>query len=488
MAALPYVVFSLTGKLGRLNLQEAGRLGLVGALILLGFWAVGVLVIVAVTQILPAAQAASFFSAPEVATSEEQQPFVSMFIPTNVFRSLSDGVVPAVVVFCLLFGMALSAMPGKGGLLDLLDLCAETMARISLWLVKLAPLGLFALTAAAAGTLQMDELVRLQAYLVMFLIACLFVAFALLPLVIHALTDIRYRDFLRAAWDPVLTAFATGKLLVVLPLIVEKCDQLLGASGDEATSPDSSTASVMVPLAYPFPHLGKTLGFVFISFAAWYVGRDLSFVETADVGGVGAVSSFASPLVSMPFLLDRYRLPQDLMSLFLLPGFFTMRMADVVGVVHLMTLTILSTRAAGTADISPAGTGHGLPGIGTGAGWHDRDRPDVSRVGPHGSPERSPHSRPRDPASLSRRDGVRGATRDDPGEWSRDVRPRPHSPPRRVARRVSPRPSPLFVPERPGAARRSGCRADASPRHPLADEAGVHPLDVRKRHRTARLG
>lgn len=103
-------------------------------------------------------------------------------------------------------------------------------------------------------------------------------------------------------------------------------------------------ASVVVPLAYPFPHLGKTLSFVFVSFAAWYVGQNLTASQTATMATTGAVSSFASPLVSIPYLLDQYQIPQDVMPLFILPGFITMRLADVVGVMSLMALTLVVTQ------------------------------------------------------------------------------------------------------------------------------------------------
>ena len=83
---------------------------------------------------------------------------------------------------------------------------------------------------------------------------------------------------------------------------------------------------------------------MFISFAAWYVGRGLTPGQTTAMAATGAVSSFASPLVTMPYLLDQYQLPQDLMALFILPGFITTRLADVVGVMHLMTLTLIVTQ------------------------------------------------------------------------------------------------------------------------------------------------
>ena len=174
--------------------------------------------------------------------------------------------------------------------------------------------------------------------------ACLWVALGILPLLLSGLTDIRYRDVLRAAQEPLLTAIATGKLFVVLPQIVEKCESLLHDDQESAPEIDETSASVLIPMAYPFPHLGKVLAFVFISFVAWYVGRGLTPSQTAAMAITGTASSFASPLITIPYLLDQYQLPQDLLQLFILPGFITMRLADVVGVLHLMVFTLVVSR------------------------------------------------------------------------------------------------------------------------------------------------
>lgn len=345
MTVLPYLVLSLISKMGRLNASEARQLGLTAVIVLMAFWVIAILLIIVVSLTLPPIEGASFFSPDHENVSIDGQDFISTFIPANVFRSLSREYVPAVVVFCLFFGSALMMTPNKEPLLDFLDLCSAGISRVNFFLVRLAPIGLFALTAAAAGTMYVDELSRLQAYLFMFTIACLIATFGALPLLLTGLTHVRYRDLLRAAQEPMLTAIATGKLFVVLPQISERCEELLGEGGGKEAGIDDSTASVLVPLAYPFPHVGKVLAFIFISFAAWYVGRGLSPGETAQMAATGAVSSFASPLISMPYMLDRYELPQDLMALFILPGFITTRLADVVGVMHLMALTVIVTQA-----------------------------------------------------------------------------------------------------------------------------------------------
>ena len=341
MTVLPYLIMSLVSKMGRLDKDGAKRLGLAAVIVLLVLWVLGIVVVVLVSGIFPPLAGASFYSPASDVAGAHQQDFLSMFIPANVFRSLSSEYVPAVIVFCLFFGGALMLMPGKEPLLQILDICAAGIGRMNVFLVRFAPLGLFTLTAAAAGTLRLEELSRLQGYLIIFSLACLWMAFGVLPLLLSSFTSIRYRDLLRAAHEPLLTAIATGKLFVVLPQIADKCEQLLRESEGAQPSVEESTVEVLVPMAYPFPHVGKILAFVFISFAAWYTGQMLSPVETAAMAATGTASSFASPLITMPYLLDRYQLPQDLMVFFLLPGFITMRLGDVVGVVHLMVLTLI---------------------------------------------------------------------------------------------------------------------------------------------------
>lgn len=344
MTVLPYLVISLVAKLARLDLHDARNMGLVALVVLAVLWLTGIALIVAVSFILPPVQGASFFSPSPPLDSVADSDLLLQFIPTNIFRSLADEYVPAVVVFFLFFGTALIVVPGKEPLLDFLDLCAEGIGRINTFLIRLAPLGLFMLTADAAGTLRVDELSRLQAYLIIFGLACAIATFVILPLLVSSVTNIGYRQLLSAAQEPLLTAIATGKLFVVLPQIVDKCERLLTAEGEASEGKQVSAARVIVPLAYPFPHLGKIFSLLFLVFAAWYVGDRLTPAQTATMASVGTVSSFASPLVTIPYLLDAYQLPQDLMPLFLLPGFITTRLADVVGVMHLMALTLIVAR------------------------------------------------------------------------------------------------------------------------------------------------
>ena len=137
-----------------------------------------------------------------------------------------------------------------------------------------------------------------------------------------------------------------------MPQISEHTEELLHLDGHTRNSIEDSTARILVPLAYPFPHIGKILAFLFISFAAWYVGDDLGSIATAEMAATGVVSSFASPLVSIPYMLDKFQLPQDLMALSVivaavLQGRLRLRLARLAGSMVVMGVCLLITCSAG---------------------------------------------------------------------------------------------------------------------------------------------
>ena len=83
--------------------------------------------------------------------------------------------------------------------------------------------------------------------------------------------------------------------------------------------------TLLVPLAYPFPNAGKILSLLFIPFAAWFIGEPLALLDYPLLLSVGLVSFFGSPVAAIPFLLGVFRLPVDLLPLFLVAGIWCAR-------------------------------------------------------------------------------------------------------------------------------------------------------------------
>src|SRR4029450_7758350 len=102
----------------------------------------------------------------------------------------ANSVVPAVVVFSVVLGVALMGAPGKERLLEPLAGLEGTLPRANSFLIRLTPIGVFAIAAHFAGTVDLAQLARLRVYLVAYGVFALFLALHLLPALVGCLTPI----------------------------------------------------------------------------------------------------------------------------------------------------------------------------------------------------------------------------------------------------------------------------------------------------------
>jgi Na+/H+-dicarboxylate symporter len=343
MSVLPYLVASLISSIGRLSAERAARIGKAGGLLILLLWFVGMLTVVMLPMAYPDWQASTFFSTSIIAEGKAFDP-LSLYLPANVFSSLANTIVPAVVVFSIIFGVALISVKEKSSLIDVLESATQGLGRITSMVVKVAPIGIFAITAVAFGTLEYEQLNRLQVYLWIYLGAFLILMFWTLPVLLAGTTNIRYAEVLKQCRLPVITAIAVGTLLVVLPLIAEKCKELLvknNMHNDEV----EATIDVLVPTAYSFPSVGTLLGLGFIPFAAWYVGVPLNLTQLPEFAITGLMTAFGSMVVALPFLLDQFHLPADLFQLFLLSNPVTGRLGTGLAAMHAVVMSLMGAYA-----------------------------------------------------------------------------------------------------------------------------------------------
>ena len=226
MTVLPYVTVSLVTGFGRLGPREATLLARRAGGFLLLLWGIALAAALAMPLAFPAWETASFFSTSLV---EEPSAFdlVSLYIPANPFNALANNVVPAVVLFSTAVGVALIGVERKQALLDALDGLAAALTRVNDFVVNLTPYGVFAIAASAAGTLTFDELERIQVYLVIYVALASLLSLWILPGLVAALLPLRRRDVVAASRDALLTAFATGSVFIVLPILVERSRELL---------------------------------------------------------------------------------------------------------------------------------------------------------------------------------------------------------------------------------------------------------------------
>ena len=339
MTVLPYILFSLIGGLGALDMEMAKRIGIAGAGLILFLWLTTMIVLLTMPLAYPDWESASFFSS-SLITPPVAFDALSLYIPANPFHVLANTIVPAVVVFSIAMGIALISVKEKDGLLLAMKNVSDALLNIASFVARLAPIGIFALTANAAGTLDFESLTRLQIYLWVYLGAWLVLLFFTLPMFVAWATPFSYRDVMRDARTAMVTAFAAGTVLVVLPMIAERSKALLEKY--RLTSSEADTAiDVLVPTAYSFPSVGTLLGIGFILFAGWFVGSPLDVGQYPGFVLTGAVSAFGTMAVALPFMLDYFHLPSDLFQLYLVGSVITGRFATVLAAMHGVVISLL---------------------------------------------------------------------------------------------------------------------------------------------------
>ncbi len=343
MTVLPYILFSLMGGLGRLDMNMAKRIGIAGVGLILFLWTTAMLTLLTMPLAYPDWTSASFFSTSLITPPSSFDP-LTLYIPANPFHALANTIVPAAVVFSIAMGLALISVGNKEGLLLGLQNLSDALMRIASFVAKLAPIGIFALTAAAAGTLDVQALARLQVYLWVYAVAWLVLTFFVLPMLVAWATPFAYREVMRDARTAMVTAFAAGTVLVVIPMIIERTKALLQEKGLESDEAETAI-DVLVPTAYTFPSVGTLLGIGFILFAGWFVGSPLDISQYPGFIVTGAISAFGTMAVALPFMLDHFHLPSDLFQLYLIGSVMTARFATVLAAMHAVVISLLGASA-----------------------------------------------------------------------------------------------------------------------------------------------
>lgn len=341
MTVLPYVTVSIVSSLGRLDYATAKALAArVGAVILF-VWAIVLIVIFLMPLAFPSVESASFFS---TTLLDERPPFdfIALYVPSNPFNSLANNIVPAVVLFSVCVGIALIGLERRQVLLDVLQVVGDALSRATRFIVRLTPFGLFAIAGAATGTLRIEELGRLQIYLLSYAGIALFLSFWVLPGLVALLTPVPVTAVLSSTRNIMLTAFVAGNLFIVLPSLIEACKTLLRRYEVDRAS---DLPDVVIPAAFNFPHSGKLLAISFILFAGWFADTPIPVTDYPALGASGLVTLFGSANAAVPFLLNLFELPADTFQLFLATGVVNARFGAVLAAAHLIALALIGSCA-----------------------------------------------------------------------------------------------------------------------------------------------
>lgn len=274
MIVMPIVVSCLT--VGIANIGDIKKLGRIGGKTLIYFEVLTTIAIILGLLIgnithpgtfidihkLHATDISQYMSSAKTASHNSGfWQLILSIIPTNIFKSMSDGDMMPVILFSVLFGLGIAAVGEKAQILiDVLNAVAEVMFKVTNWVMKFAPVGVFGLIGMTIAEMGISALLPLGLFIVIAYATMLIFIVVVLGITAH-LFHLRYWKTMHVILDEIILAFTTASSEVTLPRLMEKT-QKMGVS--------KGIVSFVIPTGYTFNLDGSA---IYQSLAALFLAQ-----------------------------------------------------------------------------------------------------------------------------------------------------------------------------------------------------------------------
>ena len=249
-------------------------------------------------------------STPQLPATQKQtaSDLIEHIFPENIAKSIAEGQVLQVVVFSIIFGIALALVveAKRKPMLEVCESLSETMFKFTNIVMLFAPIGVTGAIAYTVGTMGLGIVVNLLK-LVATLYAALIVFILCVFLPVALLARLPIKRFLKAVTEPASIAFATASSEAALPRAMEAM---------EAFGVPRQVVAFVMPTGYSFNLDGSTLylalASIFVAQAAglhFSLGQQLLLVFTLMLTSKGVAGVPRAVLVILLGTADSFHLP-----------------------------------------------------------------------------------------------------------------------------------------------------------------------------------
>jgi len=239
-------------------------------------------------------------------------------IPDNPLAAAAEGQMLPLIFFCLIYGIGLTLLPEKLRSIQLgfFEGLFGVMMRITGWVIRLTPLGVFGLMASLVATSGFEAFAPLARYGITVLLALTTHAVLTLPVLLALLARLPAARHARVMSPALLTAFSTRSSSATLPLTIDRIRNGAGVS--------NRVSSFVLPLGATVNMDGTAL---YECIAALFIAQaygislgpvaQATVVITALLASIGAAGIPAAGLVMITIVLDAVGLPLEGVALIL---------------------------------------------------------------------------------------------------------------------------------------------------------------------------
>lgn len=256
MIVMPIVVSCLT--VGIANIGDIRKLGRIGGKTLIYFEVLTTIALILGIVMANITHPGSFIDIHKLHATDISQymstaksaehssgfwPLILSIIPTNIFKSMSDGDMMPVILFSVLFGLGIAAVGEKAKILiNVLNAVSEVMFKVTNWVMKFAPIGVFGLIGMTIAEMGISALLPLGLFIVIAYVTMLIFIIVVLGITAH-IFHLRYWKTMRAILDEIVLAFTTASSEVTLPRLMKKTHEMGVSKGITA---------FVIPTGYTF--------------------------------------------------------------------------------------------------------------------------------------------------------------------------------------------------------------------------------------------
>lgn len=239
-------------------------------------------------------------------------------VPSNIFESMAKGDLLPIIFFAILFGLFMNKVDKKhtGTLSDLFTAIYEVIMKITFFLIRLAPVGVFSIVANVVGKQANDPqaLINMAGSLGVFVLVVwgglLIQGAVVLPTLVRVLGKQNPWRHISKMSTVLLTAFSTCSSGAALPINIRDSQEKCGIS--------NKIASFVLPLGSTINMNGTALyECVTAIFIAQAYGIDLTLVQqimiifTALLAAIGTAGIPMAGMVMLTIVLSAVGLPLE---------------------------------------------------------------------------------------------------------------------------------------------------------------------------------
>ena len=197
--------------------------------------------------------------------------FVSHLVPRSIIEAMAQNEILQIVVFSIFTGVAVASLGERAKVVaDFADQVAHVMLEITGYVMKAAPVAVFAAIASTVTTQGLGVLVTYGKFIIQFYIS-LGLLWLLLGFAGFLVLGPRVQSLVRRMREPFLLAFSTASSEAAYPKILDQL-QRFGVS--------KRIASFVLPMGYSFNLDGSMMYCTFATlFIAQAYGIELSFAQ-----------------------------------------------------------------------------------------------------------------------------------------------------------------------------------------------------------------